>query len=94
MPAYITYMEVSLNSEGVAPRELTETLKTLGWKPTYGRYDFAYEWGPNWDATDKNPQQFFDHIHKTHMTLKGCNVNYSLKTYEQGTENFPVTRCE
>jgi hypothetical protein len=94
MPAYITYMEVSLNSEGIKPRDLTETLKTLGWKPIYGRYDFVYEWDRNWNATDKNPKQFFDHVHKTHEALRGCHVNYSLRTYEQGTENFPTTWCE
>ena len=91
MPAFITYMEVSVNSEGVTPKELTETLRTFGWKPIYGRYDFAYKWDPKWD---RNTQEFFNHIHNTHTTLKGCNVNYSLKTYEQGTENFPVTWCD
>lgn len=90
MPGYITYMEVCLNSEGVTPGELTETLIGIGWKPVYGRYDYAYEWGPNWGNKENNIQEFFNHINKTHETLRGCNVSYSLRTFEQGTEGFPV----
>lgn len=90
MAGYITYMEVSMNSEGVTPEELTKTLKKLGWKPVYGRYDYAYDWGTDWGHKDTNIQEFFTHINKTHKTLKGCKVYYSLRTYEQGKENFPV----
>ncbi len=94
MAGYITYMGISLNSEGIAPKELTEKLTKIGWKPIYGRYDFAYEWGIEWGDKDKNMQEFFDHIHRTHVALTGSNVNYSLKTYEQGKENFPVKWAE
>jgi hypothetical protein len=90
MPEYITYMEVNLNSEGVPPDELTETLRKIGWKPVYGRYDFAYEWGPQWNKGGTNMQEYFTHIKKTHNTLRGCKVHYCLRTFEQGTEDFPV----
>lgn len=90
MSAYITYMEVSFSSEGVTPRELTEILRKIGWKPVYGRYDYAYDWGIDWGNKDTNIQEFFTHINKTHESLKGSRVNYSLRTYMQGTENFLV----
>lgn len=90
MTGYVTYMEVSLFSEGVTPQELTEKLRSIGWKPTYGRYDYAYEWGTTWGNKDTNIQEYFDHINKTHETLKGCKVNYSFRTYEHGKENFPI----
>ncbi|MEE9151149.1 MAG: hypothetical protein V3U20_04860 [Thermoplasmata archaeon] len=90
MTGWITYMDVCLNSEGVTPTELTTTLKGLGWKPVYGRYDYAYEWGTDWGNKDTNIQEYFTHISKTHETLKGSKVSYSLRTYEKGTENFPV----
>ena len=62
MTAYITYMEVSFNSEGVTPGDLTENLRRIGWKPIYGRYDFAYEWGTNWGNKDRNIQEFLNHL--------------------------------
>ena len=94
MTVYITYMEVSLYSEGVSPRELTETLRGIGWKPVYGRYDFAYEWGTNWGDKDTNIQEFLDHINKTHHALEGSKMNYSLCTCEQGKEDFPLKWSE
>ncbi|UCE72974.1 MAG: hypothetical protein JSV56_08015 [Methanomassiliicoccales archaeon] len=94
MTGYITYMEVSHNSEGVTPKQLSETLRGIGWKPIYGRYDYAYEWGTDWGNKDRNMQEFFDHINNTHECLRNCKVNYSLRTYEHGTEDFTVKTCE
>jgi hypothetical protein len=94
MTAYITYMEVNLSSGGVTPKELTETLKRLGWKPIYGRYDYVYEWGTKWGTKDHNIHEYFDHLNETHKSLRNCKVNYSLKTYEQGKENFWTKRGE
>lgn len=94
MTGYITYMEVNFRSDGITPRKLTETLGTIGWKPIYGRYDYALEWGTNWGNKDTNIQEYFDHINNTHETLRGCGINYSLRTYEQGREDFAVIRTE
>ena len=90
MTGYITYMEVSFSSEGVAPSELTETLRKIGWKPIYGRYDYAYDWETNWGNKDSDIEEFLNHINKTHETLRGSRVNYSLRTYMGGTEDFVV----
>ncbi len=94
MTAWITYMEVSMNSEGVSPKELTNTLKQYGWTPVYGRYDYAYRWDDNWGNKDHNIQEYFDHMNKVHQVLKGFNVWYSLRTYETGKENFWVKWSE
>jgi hypothetical protein len=94
MAGYVTYMEVYLNSEGVSPKQLSETLRGIGWKPCYGRYDFAYEWGSDWGNKDSNIQEFLEYLNTLHETLRNCKVNYCLRTYEHGTEDFPVRRCE
>ena len=90
MTGYVTYMDVSFSSDGATPTELTETLKQFGWKPCYGRYDYIYEWGPNWGTKETNIQEFFDYINKVHEVLKNYKVYYSLRTYEKGKENFPI----
>ena len=94
MPGYITYMEVSMHSEGVPPWELTSKLKEHGWKPVYGRYDFAWHWKENWGSKDQNWKEYFDWLNEVHQLLKGHNVHYSLRTYEQGKENFWVKWSE
>ena len=45
MTKYVTYMSVYHHSEGASPEEVYYTLKDLGWKPVYGAWDFAYDWG-------------------------------------------------
>lgn len=92
MPAYITYMEVSMNSEGTNPSDLAETLRKLGWQPVYGRYDFAYKWNENW--SNMNNHDYFDYMNKVHKVLSGHRVNYSLRTFESGKENFWVKWSE
>jgi hypothetical protein len=78
LPGWITYMEVSLSSEGVKPTELTSRLREHGWRPVYGRYDYAYKWDQNWGHKDSNIQEFFEFINKWHEILKGYNVHYYL----------------
>jgi hypothetical protein len=94
MPEYVTYIEVTLDPEGPPPEELTKTLGTLGWKPVWGRYDYAYKWNGNWNPDTQNINDYFTHITKIHEVLKGHKVNYSLRTYESGTENFWVKWSE
>lgn len=70
-----SYLTVTFNSEGVKPSEVVERLHMLGFKPTYGPYDFEYEWGKN--AGVKEAIWFADRIHET---LKGCQVLFHLET--------------
>lgn len=94
MPGWITYMEVSLSSEGVTPMELVNKLKEHGWHPVYGRYDFGYKWDGNWGSKDTNFHEYVDFVNKWHEILKGYNVHYSLRTYEEGKEDFWVKWSE
>jgi hypothetical protein len=87
-------MEVSMHSEGATPTELTHKLAEHGWKPVYGRYDYAYKWDQNWGNKENNIQEFLDFINTWHDVLKGQNVHYSLRTYEQGKEDFWVKWSE
>lgn len=68
-------MTVTFHSEGLKPSEVVERLHMLGFKPTYGPYDFEYEWGK--DASVKEAIWFADRIHET---LKGCKVLFHLET--------------
>ncbi len=70
-----SYLTVTFNSEGVKPSEVVERLHMLGFKPTYGPYDFEYAWDKN--ASVKEAIWFADRIHET---LKGCNVLFHLET--------------
>jgi hypothetical protein len=94
MSAYITYMEVNYDSEGVSPKKLLETLTQLGWSPIYGRYDYIFRWRVNWAENESNIHEYFDRLNNTHEVLKKCHVNYSLRTYEFGREDFWVKCCD
>jgi hypothetical protein len=87
-------MEVTLYSEGIKPWELTQKLKEFGWYPIYGRYDYAYRWEDNWGNKDHDIYEYMEHMNKIHDVLRGYNVHYSLRTYEQGKENFWVKWSE
>ncbi len=94
MTAYITYMKMKTNSRDFMFRQIEEVLKRHQWKPIYGKYDYAYEWDINGKSLDANVQEFFNHIHSTHEALKNFNVDYSLRTYKEGKEDFLVIRGE
>ena len=94
MTAYITYMKMKANSRDLSYKQIEEILKRHQWKPIYGKYDYAYEWVINGKSLDDNIQEFFNHIHKTHEVLKNFNVDYSLRTFKDGKEDFPVIQSE
>ena len=94
MTAYITYMKMKANTRDVTFRQIEEVLERHQWKPIYGKYDYAYEWDINRNSLDKNMQEFFNHIHRTHEALKNFNVDYSLRTYKEGMEDFLLIRSE
>ena len=87
MTAYITYMKMKANTRDATFRQIEEVLKRHQWKPIYGKYDYAYEWDINGNSLDKNMQEFFNHIHRTHEALKNLDVDYSLRTYREGKED-------
>ncbi len=80
----ISYLTVTFNSEGIKPSAVVERLHMLGFRPTYGPYDFLYDWGKN--TSVKDAIWFADKIHEA---LNGCNVLFHLETVggeEESTE--------
>ena len=42
-----TYLRVTFHSEGAKPSEIADRLRSFGFVPTQGNYDFVYDWkGP------------------------------------------------
>jgi hypothetical protein len=77
-----SYLTITFNSEGVKPSEVVDRLHMLGFKPTYGPYDFMYDWGKH--ATVKDAIWFSDKIQEA---LKGCKVLFHLETVGIEEEN-------
>ncbi|MCK4454913.1 MAG: hypothetical protein KAU99_01050 [Thermoplasmata archaeon] len=88
MSGYVTYVEVRLSPSSDQPEHLTTELKDKGWKPVWGRYDYAYYWDEAWNW--QNEEDYWKKIHELHDVLRRYNVHYSLRTYERGKEDFTV----
>ena len=39
-----TYLRVTFDSEGARPSEIADRLRSFGFLPTQGNYDFVYDW--------------------------------------------------
>ncbi len=88
MPRYVTYLQIVLSSNSSSPQEIANELKSQGWKPIWGSYDFAWAWSPSWTAKDN--EEYWNKVNAAYSTLKRLNVSYSFRTYERGKENSPV----
>ena len=93
MVKYITYMSIIFHSRGASPSEIARIMKSLGWKPMYGGYDFAYEWDMDLGGIQGSFDFYCEHISTTHDRLENLNVAYTLKTFEQGKEDTTVFGC-
>jgi hypothetical protein len=71
-----TYLTVMFNSGGGRPSEVVSRLHMIGFKVTYGNYDFIYEWGRE-DVSMEDAIEFADRVHEV---LKGLNVTFKLET--------------
>ncbi|TET89074.1 MAG: hypothetical protein E3J35_11030 [Methanomassiliicoccales archaeon] len=84
---YVTYIGVNLCPDGPSPTEVTKILEPLGWRPVYGAFDYAYQWGDNWGTKGQNWEEYFSYVERVvHHALKGYNLNYYLRTFREGTE--------
>ncbi len=70
-----TYLTVWFSSEGAAPMEVMERIRSMGFKPVKGRYDHVYDWGR--EPTIEEVLQLANNLHET---LKGMKVLYKLET--------------
>jgi hypothetical protein len=86
MANWVTYVNLGMNPQSAPPAKIVETLTKIGWKPVWGTWDFAWDWGAKWKPNGNNAA-YWQAIEKTHKALQGLNVNWSFRTYERGKEN-------
>jgi len=95
MPTFVTYLELRMGPESAPPSKIVESLKALGWRPVFGRYDFGYSWNGNWNTPGNGGgQEFWKQINDAHTALQSLNVTWSFRTFEQGREDFYVRWSE
>lgn len=70
-----TYLRVTFSSEGSAPSEVVDRLKTLGFQPQQGNYDFVYDWKRA--ITTEEAMEFADELTQT---LRGYKVLFEMET--------------
>ncbi len=70
-----TYLRVTFDSEGAKPSEIADRLRSFGFVPTQGNYDFVYDW--NGGATR---EQIFDLSDEVSRMLRGYRVLFELET--------------
>lgn len=54
MANWVTYLSVEMNPESAPPAKIVEHLTKLGWKPVWGDWDFAWDWGAKWQPDGNN----------------------------------------
>ena len=70
-----TYLRVTFDSEGAKPSEIADRLRSCGFVPTHGNYDFVYDWqGP---ATH---DQILDLSDELTRQLRGYRVLFEFET--------------
>ncbi len=70
-----TYLRVTFHSEGAKPSAVADRLRSCGFLPTQGNYDFVYDWqGP---ATR---EQIMDLSDELTNQLRGLRVLFEVET--------------
>ncbi len=67
-----TYVRMQFSSEGPSPVKIIEMMRSIGYKPVIGEYDFKKEIGKE--------DSLYDVITELHEHFKGTNMRYSLTT--------------
>lgn len=70
-----TYLRVTFDSEGARPSEVADRLRSFGFVPTQGNYDFVYDW-----RGDPGREQILDLCDEVGRLLKGYRVLFELET--------------
>ena len=70
-----TYLRVTFDSEGAKPSEVADRLKSFGFVPTQGNYDFVYDW--NGSATR---DQLLDLCDEVSRLLRGYRVLFEIES--------------
>ena len=69
-----TYLRVTFDSEGAKPSEVADRLRSFGFVPTQGNYDFVYDW--NGTATRDQLLDLSDEITRL---LRGYRVLFEIE---------------
>jgi hypothetical protein len=70
-----TYLRVSFHSEGAKPSAVADRLRSCGFQPTQGNYDFVYDWqGP------ASREQVLDLSDELTRQLRGLRVLFEIET--------------
>ncbi len=70
-----TYLRVTFHSEGAKPSEVADKLRTFGFVPTQGNYDFVYDWNGN-----AGREQLLDLSEEITRLLRGYGVLFEIET--------------
>ena len=70
-----TYLRVTFSSEGAKPSAVADRLRSCGFLPTQGNYDFVYDWqGP------ASRDQILDLSDELTRQLRGLRVLVEIET--------------
>jgi hypothetical protein len=70
-----TYLRVTFDSEGAKPSEIADRLRSSGFLPTQGNYDFVYDW-----QGAANREQILDLSDEISRRLRGYRVRIEIET--------------
>ena len=70
-----TYLRVTFDSEGAKPSEIADRLRTFGFVPTQGNYDFVYDW-----KGSPTRDQLLDLSDEVTRLLRGYRVLFEIET--------------
>ena len=70
-----TYLRVTFDSEGAKPSEIAARLRSFGFVPTQGNYDFVYDWK---GTATRN--QLLDLCDEVTRLLRGYRVLFEIES--------------
>jgi hypothetical protein len=70
-----TYLRVTFSSEGARPSEVADKLRTFGFVPTQGNYDFVFDWNGS-----AGQAQVLDLCNEVTRLLRGYDVLFEVET--------------
>ena len=70
-----TYLRVTFSSEGAKPSAIADRLRSCGFAPTQGNYDFVYDW-----QGSATREQILDLSDEVSHQLHGFRILFEIET--------------
>ena len=70
-----TYLRVTFSSEGAKPSVIADRLRSCGFLPTQGNYDFVYDW-----QGSATREQILDLSDELSRQLRGFRILFEIET--------------